>query len=313
MKFSRKVLLLSTLFPILVTASEPSAFGAGDLNSPNPYGLTSNEKVILDTKNRLHKVSVKSNNQENQLDSLRERIDGLQSIIESLSRKAHNNKITLQKQNELSELKTKNSSEYEKRLGEIVQANSSSIEEQKLLLEQQKIVMGEMSLLIDTINTKYVSKDEFNALVNDVNKFKSLIAKELKGSGKQKSSKSKLDKLSSKELYSQAKKYFNKKYYTNAIENYELLIKRNYKPAYSHYMIGEMNYRRKNYANAISYYKKSSSLYSKASYMPTLMLHTAVSMSKTGDKQHANAFFKAVVAKYPNSVEAKEANIYLQP
>jgi TolA-binding protein len=74
-----------------------------------------------------------------------------------------------------------------------------------------------------------------------------------------------------------------------------------------------MNYRRKNYANAISYYKKSSSLYSKASYMPTLMLHTAVSMSKTGDKQHANAFFKAVVAKYPNSVEAKEANIYLQP
>jgi len=305
MKFSRKVLLLSTVFPILLTAAEPSAFGAGDLNSPNPYGLTSNEKVILDTKNRLHKVSVKSNNQENQLDSLRERIDGLQSIIESLSRKAHNNKITLQKQNELSELKTKNSSEYEKRLGEIVQANSNS-------LEKQKVLMGEMSLLLDTINAKYVSKSEFNSLVNDVNRFKSLIAKELKGSSK-KSSKSNLNKLSSKELYSEAKKYFNKKYYTNAIENYELLIKRNYKPAYSHYMIGEMNYRRKNYANAISYYKKSSSLYSKASYMPTLMLHTAVSMSKTGDKQHANAFFKAVVAKYPNSVEAKEANIYLQP
>jgi len=306
MKFSSKVLLLSTVFPILLTAAEPSAFGAGDLNSPNPYGLTSNEKVILDTKNRLHKVSVKSNNQENQLDSLRERIDGLQSIIESLSRKAHNNKITLQKQNQLSKLKTKNSSEYEKRLGEIVQVNSDS-------LAKQKIVMGEMSLLLDTINAKYVSKNEFNELVNDVNKFKSLIAKELKGTSNRKSSKSKLDKLSSKEVYSEAKKYFNKKYYTNAIENYELLIRRNYKPAYSHYMIGEMNYKRKNYANAISYYKKSSSLYSKASYMPTLMLHTAVSMSKTGDKHHANSFFKAVVAKYPNSVEAKEANIYLQP
>jgi len=306
MKFSRKVLLLSTVFPILLTAAEPSAFGAGNLNSPNPYGLTSNEKVILDTKNRLHKVSVKSNNQENQLDSLRERIDGLQSIIESLSRKAHNNKITLQKQNELSELKTKNSSEYEKRLGEIVQENSNTI-------EKQKVIMGEMSLLLDTINAKYVSKDEFNALVNDVNKFKSLIVKELKGTPNNKSSKSKIEKLTSKELYSEAKKYFNKKYYTNAIENYELLIKRNYKPAYSHYMIGEMNYRRKNYANAISYYKKSSSLYSKAEYMPTLMLHTAISMSKTGDKQHANAFFKAIVAKYPNSVEADEANIYLQP
>ena len=305
MKFSRKVLILSTVFPILLTAAEPSAFGAGNLNSPNPYGLTSNEKVILDTKDKLRKVSVKSNNQANQLDSLRERIDGLQSVIESLSRKAHNNKINLQKQNELSDLKTKNSSEYEKRLGEIVQSNSTSI-------EQQKVLMGEMSLLIDTINTKYVSKDEFNILVKDVNNFKSLIAKELKNTNKQ-SSKSKLDSLSSKELYSEANKYFKKKYYTNAIENFELLIKRKYKPAYSHYMIGEMNYKRKNYANAISYYKKSSSLYSKASYMPTLMLHTAISMSKTGDKQHAHAFFEAVVAKYPNSVEAKDAREYLQP
>lgn len=305
MKFSRKVLLLSTVFPILLTAAEPSAFGAGNLNSPNPYGLTSNEKVILDTKDKLRKVSVKSNNQANQLDSLRERIDGLQSIIESLSRKAHNNKINLKKQNELSDLKTKNSSEYEKRLGEIVQANSTSI-------EQQKVLMGEMSLLIDTINAKYVSKDEFNLLVADVNNFKSLIAKELKSSNN-KPTKSKLESLSSKELYDQADKYFKKKYYTNAIENFELLIKRNYKPAYAHYMIGEMNYKRKNYANAISYYKKSSSLYSKASYMPTLMLHTAVSMSKTGDKQHAAAFFEAVVAKYPNSVEAKEAREYLQP
>ena len=305
MKFSRKVLLLSTVFPILLTAAEPSAFGAGNLNSPNPYGLTSNEKVILDTKDKLRKVSVKSNNQANQLDSLRERIDGLQSVIESLSRKAHNNKINLQKQNELSNLKTKNSSEYEKRLGEIVQANSTSI-------EQQKVLMGEMSLLIDTINAKYVSKDEFNLLVTDVNNFKSMIAQELK-SGNKKPTESKLDSLSSKELYDQADKYFKKKYYTNAIENFELLIKRNYKPAYAHYMIGEMNYKRKNYANAISYYKKSSSLYSKASYMPTLMLHTAVSMSKTGDKQHAAAFFEAVVAKYPNSVEAKEAREYLQP
>ncbi|MEA2072190.1 MAG: tetratricopeptide repeat protein [Campylobacterota bacterium] len=312
MKFSRKVLILSTVFPILLTAAEPSAFGAGDLNSPNPYGLTSNEKVILDTKKRLHKVSVKSNNQENKLDSLRERIDGLQSVIESLSRKAHNNKINLQKQDDLNKLKTENSSEYEKRLSEIVQSNSMNLEEQKVAIDQQKILMSEISVLVDTINTKYVSKDEFNLLVNDVNKFKSLIAKELKSSSK-KSSSSKLGSVSSAELYKQANAFYKKKYYTNAIKNFEELIKRNYKPAYSHYMIGEMNYRRKNYSNAISYFKQSSALYSKAKYMPTLMLHTAVSMSKTGDKQHAKAFFEAVVVKYPNSVEAEEANIYLQP
>jgi len=81
MNNSKIVALLSAVLPIISLAAEPSAFGAGDLTSSNPYGLTSNEKVILDTKKRLQTVSVKSNNQANELDSLRERIDGLQSVI----------------------------------------------------------------------------------------------------------------------------------------------------------------------------------------------------------------------------------------
>jgi len=302
---NRKILFfISSVLPTLLLSAEPSAFGAGDLNSPNPYGLTSNEKVILDTKKRLHKVSVKSNNQGNQLDSLRERIDGLQSIIESLSRKAHNNKINLAKQAQKSALNIQNSSEYENRLSEIVKTNEVSI-------SQQKIVMDEMSKLIDTINAEYVSKDEFNTLVKDVNNFKDLIAKELKSRTKNVPV-SKFKSKSSATIATQAKALYSKKYYTKAIESYEYLIKKNYKPAYAHYMIGEMNYRRKNYSNAISYFKKSSSLYSKASYMPKLMLHTAISMHKTGDKTHANAFFKAVIAKYPNSAEAVDAREYLQ-
>ena len=304
MNNSKILLLISSVLPTLLLSAEPSAFGAGDLNSPNPYGLTSNEKVILDTKKRLHKVSVKSNNQGNQLDSLRERIDGLQSIIESLSRKAHNNKVNLTKQAQKNELNIQNSSEYENRLSEVVKANEISI-------AQQKIVMNEMSQLLDTINTQYVSKEEFNTLVNDVNKFKDLIAKELK-SGSKKTSKSKFESKSPAKVATQSKAYFDKKYYTKAIEGYEYLIKKNYKPAYAHYMIGEMNFKRKNYSNAMAYFKKSSSLYSKASYMPKLMLHTAISMSRTGDTAHAEAFFEAIVSKYPNSAEAEDAREYLQ-
>ena len=51
-------------------------------------------------------------------------------------------------------------------------------------------------------------------------------------------------------------------------------------------MIGQMKFKRKNYADAISFYKKSAALYSKASYMPELMLNTAISMDKTGDKKN---------------------------
>jgi len=304
MKCSSLVLLL-TAIPTLLISAEPSAFGAGDLNSPNPYGLTSSEKVILETKKTLNKVSVKSNNQANELDSLRERIDGLQSIIESLSRKAHNNKINLQKLDEENSLSSKTSDEYDKRVSEIVEANSKNV-------EVMKSTISEISSVVDKINSEYITKKEFNSLVNDVNTFKALISKELKGSHKATTESSNTKSLSSAEVYNRAKRNFDKKYYTDAIEDYEFLIKNNYKPAYAHYMIGEMNYRRKNYSNAISYFKKSSSLYSKASYMPTLMLHTAISMEKTGDTSHANSFYEAIISKYPDSKEADKARKYLQ-
>ncbi len=311
MKKSKNLLLLSLIFPVIILSAEPSAFGAGNMDSSNPYGLTSNEKVILDTKNKLNKVSIKSSNQANRLDSLRDRLDGLQSVIESLSRKAHNNKIHLKNQDEKYNLTRVNVDEYEKRLSEFVELNTKNIQEQKTLLSQ-------MALLVDDISREYVSKKEFNALVSDVNKFKSLIVKELKSKTKtssktKESSESKLSSMSSQDIYNEADKYYKKKYYTDAIEYYKHLIKKNYKPAFAHYMIGEMNFKRKNYANAISYFKKSSALYTKASYMPNLMLHTALSMKRTGDNKNAQAFFEAIIVKYPNSVESDKASLYIQP
>jgi len=295
---------LAVIVPIFLQSAEPSAFGAGNLNNPQPYGLTSNEKVILQNKKNLRKVEVKSNNQANEVDSLRERLDGLQSIIESLSRKSHNNKINLQKLNDKNRQELESSDEYEKRLSDVSQTNSENI-------VKINTVITELSTLVDTINTQYITKDEFNALVKDVNKFKSLMAKELRGSSRKKSSGSKLENMSKGDIATQAKKFFNKKYYTDAIKYYNYLIEKNYKPAYAHYMIGEMNYRRKNYSNAISYFKKSVSLYAKAKYMPELMLHTAIAMDKTGDKKNAKAFYKGIISKYPNSKESNEAKKYL--
>ncbi|MBA1432895.1 MAG: tetratricopeptide repeat protein, partial [Epsilonproteobacteria bacterium] len=290
-------LLIVAAVPTLLLSAEPSAFGAGDLSSPEPYGLTSSEKVILETKDKLKKVALKSNSQASQLDSLRERIDGLQSIVESISRKTHNNQINLEKLKEEEDTGFANATEYQTRLSESIQQNTQQITELKASLL-------ELSKLVDTINTEYVTKEEYNTLVKSLNDFKALVAKELQSPKK---TKSKSSKMSSAALYNLAKKNFDKKYYTKAIANYEELIRRKYKPAYAHYMIGEMNYKRKNYAKAISYFKKSSQLYAKASYMPKLMLHTAISMEKTGDKAHANTFYKAIIAKYPKSQEAKEA------
>ncbi len=297
MKRSTIALLLSAATSLSLYCAEPSAFGAGDLSSDNPYGLTPDEKAILETKKKLKKVDLSTKTHASQLDSLRERIDGLQDIIEALSRKSHNNKIALKELQDKDQADSNSSDEYQKRLSELVQQNSQNVQ----TLQAQTL---EISKLIDQINQNYVSKKEFNDLVADINQFKTLVSKELKsGTSKTKASK----KTTSADLYNSAKKHFDKKYYSKAIEEYSELIERNYKPAYAHYMIGEMYFQRKNYGKAISYFKKSSALYSKASYMPTLMLHTAQSMDETGDKAHAKSFYQAIIQKYPNSKEAQKA------
>ncbi len=307
------VALFATIVPLLLISAEPSAFGAGNLNNSKPYGLTSSEKVILQNKNNLKKVVVKSKNQDNEVDSLRDRIDGLQTIIEGLSRRSQQNRLNLKSLDKKNTQELVNANEYEKRLSKISQLNSKNIrdikkdiDEIRLKIKETNKLVLELALLLDSINVNFVSKDEFNTLVGDFNNFKRLVAKELKRNTTP--PKSKLDKMSSAEIAKQAKKYYDKEYYTNAIEYYSRLIEKNYKPARAHYMIGEMKYYRKNYSDAIAYFKKSASLYSKASYMPTLMLHTAVSMQQTGDTRNAKSFYRAIISKYPNSNHADIAN-----
>jgi len=302
MKRTLLVALATIVVPLF--SSEPSAFGAGNLNNPNPYGLTLSEEVILQNKNNLHKVVIKSNNQANEVDSIRDRIDGLQAILEGLAVKSQENKMSMQVLNQKSSEALESSNEYEKRLTEISQKNSQNIEEIKM-------AMSEISRLVDTINSSYVTKSEFNNLVTDINKFKDLLAKEFKHSPAAKKNKSEFEGMKNSDIETKAKAYYDKKYYTKAIEHYTYLIEKNYKPATSNYMIGEMKYYRKNYADAIAYFKKSASLHSTASYMPTLMIHTALSMDKTGDKTNAKTFYEAIIAKYPNSKHANDAEKYL--
>lgn len=297
------------VLPCYLISAEPSAFGAGNLDNPTPYGLTSSEKVILENKKNLHKFTVKTNNQADEVESLRGRIDGLQTIIESLSTASHENKLDIKSFNQKSGDTIKATGEFNKRLAVSIKSNNDLILVNTKDIQKINLVILEMSKLIDVINSKYVSKNEFDLLVSDVNKFKDLVVEELKKNTKVKNSnkESSLDNMTNDEIANEAKSFYDKKFYTKSIEYYNHLIKKNYKPAYSHYMVGEMNYYRKNYADAIAYFKKSASLYSKASYMPYLMLHTAISMDKSGDVENAKKFYNAVILKYPDSSQAEAA------
>ena len=297
-----RLIAFIALLPCFLSGAEPSAFGAGDLSNPNPYGLTSTEATILETKKNLNKIVVKSNNQANEVESLRERIDGLQTIIESISSSTRDNKLKIKSMDEENSVEKKNASEYDKRVNEAISENNRLIIVNSKDIQKINLQIVEISKIIDSINKAYVSKDEFNSLVNDVNSFKDIVAKEL-----EKSKKSSYNDMSNGEAETQARSLYDKKLYDESIKLYKHLIDKNYKPARSHYMIGEMHYYRNNYADAIAYFKKSASLYSKADYMPILMLHTAVAMDKTGDKKNAKAFYEAIISQYPKSSYAQTA------
>jgi TolA-binding protein len=295
--------LLILLSAGALCAAEPSAFGAGDLDSPNPYGLTESEKHILKNKQTLDAVRQKSRSTESQVGSLRERIDGMQSVVEGLNGNVHDNRQGI---DDLKAALTNDRSEHRESLQQLEAVVKSN--EQNVL--QLKKVLEEFSGMLDTINGNYVSKDEYNTLVQEINTFKKEVAKALKQrsvSAKSVSGGGLLDKMSNGEVAAKALELYERERYTQAIEYYEHLIRKKYKPARAHYMIGEMWYARKDYGQAIAYFKKSAQLYGKADYMPTLMLHTAISMQATKDIANAKKFYSGVVAQYPGSEEAATA------
>jgi TolA-binding protein len=297
------ILFIASFFSLILNADEPSAFGAGDIDSPTPYGLTKEEKLLLQNKDNLQRVTVKSNNQSNELQSLRDRLDGFQSIIENLSRKSHKNNLEIKNINKIREDADSSSKEFQARLLDMSNKNKQEI-------DKLKTVIVELSALIDSINKNYVSKQEFNSLVNSVNSFKDLVSSELKVPVKESSTKFK--SKSNHVIAKLAKTKYDEKFYTEAIQMYSYLIEKNYKPARAHYMIGQMKYYREEYSDAIAYFKKSAKLYSKASYMPKLMYLTAFSMKFVADNKNAKAFFKALIKKYPNSKYVSESKKQLQ-
>jgi TolA-binding protein len=105
----------------------------------------------------------------------------------------------------------------------------------------------------------------------------------------------------------EAKEQYEKKYFKYAIPKFEQLISLNYKPAESNFYLGQMWYVRKKYDLAISHFKKSAILYDKAAYMPTLLLHSAISFEKTKDKENAKSFYSTLIDLYPDSKESKIA------
>jgi TolA-binding protein len=161
-------------------------------------------------------------------------------------------------------------------------------------------ILQKLANMIDEINDNYVSKKEVQAMLE---KFRlELASKKTKAKEDQQEQSNK----SSAVLYREGVRDFSKKRYAKAKEAFTQTAKQGHKPAASNYYLGEIAYYSDQPTEAIYHFKKSAELYGEASYMDTLLLHTAISLAKTGEKGQAKAFFENIIATYP---EKKSATI----
>jgi len=202
-----------------------------------------------------------------------ERLDGLRSIVEGLSATVHELQQGTHKQ----------------------QSNGDN-----------GALLKELGLMIDKINGDYVSKAELKkALAGKGTYIPS--GKDTKKKAKAKSTTDALEGRSTKKLYSEGVRLFVKKRYDEAKKRFTITDTKGYKPAASNYYLGEISYYTKQYEDAIFYFKKSAGLYDQASYIDTLLLHTAISLEKNGEKAQAKVFYENIIANYEGKKSASIA------
>jgi len=256
----------------LLYAYEPSVYGAGNINSANPYGLTQTEQSVLENKKTLQMLYNKMTEQQR-------KIDGLTTVIEGQNR-------------EILELKEQLKIELNQKRTSSEDANRTY----SMLLELGKS--------IDNINNTYVTRDELKNLLAGGSRVSQTVDPSFTSPTLGSPLESNSVDTNPADIYRKGVQLFSTRSYAAAKSRFEQMVAINYKPAASNYYLGEIAYYTHNYQDAVTYYKLSASLYDQASYMDVLFLHTAISLDKSGEKEQARNFYQHVIDTYPNRKSA---------
>jgi TolA-binding protein len=309
-----KFILICFLSIVTLDAEEISAFGAGDLSSPNPYGLTSVEESVLKNKNKSDKLDTNIKTVNNSLESINERMDGLNTVIEGDSQKLHTTTNTLktfiEKYNIDIKFLNKNDNNIKLTIDKLSTDQALLLENQEKLTQNMKILNNlqkKLQKVINSINSKYVSDNELKSNKNQfitITEFNRLLI----SLGKSPI----VTKKSQINLMDEANLLYKDHNYTKALSIYNKLLLENYKPAESNYMIGQIYFNTKKYKKSISFFKASALLRDNAWWMPKLLLNSAISLENTNDIDSAASFYNILIEKYPKSKEALEAKNILK-
>ena len=201
----------------------------------------------------------------------------------------------------------------------VVEGLNATINELRMSQSAQPASKAEdfsaLEVKIERVRRECVTQKEIESLIGDTQRdgAKKSSAKSFsekatfKSRNKKQTSEALLGDKSNSVLYSEGVRLFQKDKYGDARKRFMITQSKNYKPATSSYYLGEIAYYTKKYSDAIFYFKKSAGLYDQASYIDILLLHTAISLEKTGDKSQAKVFYQTIIEDYPGKKSTKIA------
>ncbi len=322
---TQKFIFMTSVLVSISFGKEISVFGAGNLDSPAPYGLNKAEKAILLNNEKVNALSskidgfeLKLGSLESKQDDLSQKIEGIKSVYEAESQNIHTTKLVAKtNENKIEEETGRLSVKIDENAKKIENLSSKLDDFINLQKKNNKLLEDsnqKLLTIINKINTEYVSKTQFEELVAFINKNSpEQVATSIAVPKKQESivaepiEKTKVEKKSDKDLFDEGLKLFKSNQISKAMPIFEQLVISKYKPAESNFYFAETKFIKKEYKEAIQSYKQSMIANDQAEYVPRLLLHSAISFENLKQKENATNFYKTIIDVYPNSQEAKEA------
>ncbi len=284
------------LLPLLLFA-EVDPFKAGDLNSPNPYGLTSQEKAIYKNKSNIKKNTYLIKRLEVSLKNFRSQmaqkfVEYDQGISDLSNKLSSFNTI-------LNEIDTTKIS-VEKIKKELKDNNLTNLNRRISVLEDKIVFIQKQQESIKKSFQEFtkISNNNFQNLQNSMQ----TILEQLK-----KINPSKIT-LSSKQAFKKAQAYYFGGNLNKAKEYFTYSLQKKYMPSTSSYYLGEIAYKKGRYKEALGFYKKSVMYYpKKTSFTTRLLYHTGIAFKKIGQPKKAKMTFQKLIHDYPKSKYANPA------
>ena len=283
-----------------ILAQEVSVFGAGNIASENPYGLTENEQVLLSNKKRVDEVESKLNSYSEDMIGVKSVVEGTNSQIAKLESRVSD--LEIRTTGKVSKLANKQTYVVTEQDILDLRNDIADLKRQVEIINQRlEINVKKNSEVV--VAAKNQPKKEFTKKQEILPQPNKLETKETQTKNTNKVVA--FDDMKPSEIEKIAHRLFNENKYIESKIHYEYLASKKYNLAKTNFMLGEIAFNQKSYANAIKNYQESIKNDDKADYMPKLLLNAGISLEKIGDKNNADKFFKVLKSQFPDSPQAK--------